>query len=117
MIRKRSSCNGRSHEITGSGQGYHPERSGGFADLIAQPVWRGGRQAGRFTNVLAAGSQAGSANIASQAKAIRNAGTAAASAMGAIIGPVEEEEGYDKNFSAAVNIATALQDYLYHLVM
>lgn len=37
-------------------------------------------QAGRFTNVLVAGSQAGSANIASQAKAIRNAGTAAASA-------------------------------------
>ena len=37
-------------------------------------------QAGRFTNVLAAGSQAGSANIASLAKAIRNAGTAAASA-------------------------------------
>lgn len=37
-------------------------------------------QASRFTNVLAAGSQAGSANIASQAKAIRNAGTAAASA-------------------------------------
>lgn len=37
-------------------------------------------QAGRFTNVLAAGSQAGSANITSQAKAIRNAGTAAASA-------------------------------------
>lgn len=37
-------------------------------------------QAGRFTNVLAAGSQAGSANIASQAKAIWNAGTAAASA-------------------------------------
>lgn len=37
-------------------------------------------QVGRFTNVLAAGSQAGSANIASQAKAIRNAGTAAASA-------------------------------------
>lgn len=37
-------------------------------------------QAGRFTNVLAAGSQAGSANIASQAKAIRNAGTVAASA-------------------------------------
>lgn len=37
-------------------------------------------QAGRFTSVLAAGSQAGSANIASQAKAIRNAGTAAASA-------------------------------------
>ena len=37
-------------------------------------------QAGRFANVLAAGSQAGSANIASQAKALRNAGTAAASA-------------------------------------
>lgn len=39
--------------------------------------------------------------------AISGSGTAAASAMGAIIGPVEEAEGYDKNFSAAVNIATA----------
>ncbi len=39
--------------------------------------------------------------------AISGSGTAAASAMGAIIGPVEAEEGYDKNFSAAVNIATA----------
>lgn len=37
-------------------------------------------QAGRFANVLAAGSKAGAANIASQSKAIRNAGTAAASA-------------------------------------
>lgn len=37
-------------------------------------------QAARYANVLAAGSQAGSANIASQASAIRNAGTAAASA-------------------------------------
>ena len=32
--------------------------------------------------------------------AISGSGTAAASAMGAIIGPVEEEEGYDKNFSS-----------------
>lgn len=39
--------------------------------------------------------------------AISGSGTAAASAMGSIIGPVEEEEGYDRNFSAAVNIATA----------
>jgi len=39
--------------------------------------------------------------------AISGSGTAAASAMGSIIGPVEEKEGYDKNFSAAVNIATA----------
>ena len=30
-----------------------------------------------------------------------------ASAMGSIIGPIEKEEGYDPNFSAAVNIATA----------
>ncbi len=37
-------------------------------------------QAARYANVLAAGSKAGAANIASQAKAIRNAGTAAASA-------------------------------------
>lgn len=27
--------------------------------------------------------------------------------MGSIIGPIEKEEGYDPNFSAAVNIATA----------
>jgi len=39
--------------------------------------------------------------------AISGSGTAAASAMGSIIGPVEEEEGYDPNFSAAANIATA----------
>ena len=39
--------------------------------------------------------------------AISGSGTAAASAMGSIIGPIELEEGYDKNFSAAVNIATA----------
>ena len=38
---------------------------------------------------------------------ISGSGTAAASAMGSIIGPIEEEEGYDPNFSAAVNIATA----------
>ena len=34
-------------------------------------------------------------------------GTAAASAMGFIIGPIEKDEGYDPNFSAAANIATA----------
>lgn len=39
--------------------------------------------------------------------AISGSGTAAASAMGSIIGPIEEKEGYDKNFSAAANIATA----------
>lgn len=38
---------------------------------------------------------------------ISDSGTAAASAMGSIIGPIEKEEGYDPNFSAAVNIATA----------
>lgn len=38
---------------------------------------------------------------------ISGSGTAAASAMGAIIGPVEEQEGYDREFSAAANIATA----------
>ncbi|MDF2889112.1 MAG: transporter large permease [Lacrimispora sp.] len=38
---------------------------------------------------------------------ISGSGTAAASAMGAIIGPIEEEEGYDRVFSAAANIATA----------
>lgn len=39
--------------------------------------------------------------------AISGSGTAAASAMGAIIGPIEEKEGYDRDFSAAANIATA----------
>lgn len=39
--------------------------------------------------------------------AISGSGTAAASAMGAIIGPIEREDGYDPSFSAAVNIATA----------
>lgn len=38
---------------------------------------------------------------------ISGSGTAAASAMGSIIGPIEEKEGYDKNFSAAVNVASA----------
>ncbi len=38
---------------------------------------------------------------------ISGSGTAAASAMGSIIGPIEEEEGYDREFSAAANIATA----------
>lgn len=38
---------------------------------------------------------------------ISGSGTAAASAMGSIIGPIEEEEGYDKDFSAAANIASA----------
>lgn len=38
---------------------------------------------------------------------ISGSGTAAASAMGSIIGPIEAEEGYDPEFSAACNIATA----------
>lgn len=39
--------------------------------------------------------------------AISGSGTAAASAMGSMISPIEREEGYDPDFSAAVNIATA----------
>ena len=39
--------------------------------------------------------------------AISGSGVASASAMGTIIGPIEKEEGYDENFSAAVHIATA----------
>lgn len=39
--------------------------------------------------------------------AISGSGTAAASARGSIIGPIEKEEGYDPSFSAAVNVATA----------
>ena len=39
--------------------------------------------------------------------AISGSGTAGAPAMGSIIGPIEKDEGYDPNFSAAANIATA----------
>ncbi|MEE1013856.1 MAG: TRAP transporter large permease [Clostridia bacterium] len=39
--------------------------------------------------------------------AVSGSGTAAASAMGSIIGPIERDEGYDPNFCAAVNVATA----------
>lgn len=39
--------------------------------------------------------------------AVSGSGIAAASAMGSIIGPIEKEDGYDVNFSAAVNIASA----------
>lgn len=39
--------------------------------------------------------------------AISGSGVASASAMGSIIGPIQEKEGYDKDFAAAVNIATA----------
>ena len=38
--------------------------------------------------------------------AISGSGVAAASAMGGILGPMEEEEGYAREFSAAVNIAS-----------
>lgn len=39
--------------------------------------------------------------------AISGSGAAAASAMGSIMGPIEKKEGYDEDFSAAVNVATA----------
>ena len=39
--------------------------------------------------------------------AISGSGVASASAMGSIIGPIQEKEGYDRDYSAAVNIATA----------
>lgn len=38
--------------------------------------------------------------------AISGSGVAAASAMGSILGPMEKEEGYSEEFSAAVNIAS-----------
>lgn len=39
--------------------------------------------------------------------AISGSGVAAASAMGSIIGPIAEEDGYDKDYMATVNVATA----------
>lgn len=39
--------------------------------------------------------------------AISGSGAAAAAAMGGTIGPLEKEEGYDPNYSAAVNVASA----------
>lgn len=39
--------------------------------------------------------------------AVSGSGIAAASAMGSIMSPIEREEGYDPDFSAAVNVASA----------
>ena len=39
--------------------------------------------------------------------AISGSGAAAAAAIGSTMGPLEEKEGYDKNYSAAVNVASA----------
>jgi len=39
--------------------------------------------------------------------AISGSGAAAAAAIGGTMGPLEEKEGYDSHFSAAVNIASA----------
>ena len=39
--------------------------------------------------------------------AISGSGTSAACALVSIIGPIEKDEGYDPNFSAAANIASA----------
>lgn len=39
--------------------------------------------------------------------AISGSGVAAASAMGSIIGPIAEKDGYDRDYMATVNIATA----------
>ncbi|MDO5294494.1 MAG: TRAP transporter large permease [bacterium] len=39
--------------------------------------------------------------------AISGSGSAACAAIGGIMGPLEEEEGYDKDYAAAVNIASA----------
>ena len=38
---------------------------------------------------------------------ISGSSVAAAAAIGGVLNPLEEKEGYDKNFSAAVNIASA----------
>lgn len=43
---------------------------------------------------------------------ISGSGTAAVSAMGTIMGPIQKENGYDKNFSTAVNISTAPVGFL-----
>ena len=39
--------------------------------------------------------------------AISGSGAAAAAAIGSTMGPLEEKEGYDRNYSAAVNVASA----------
>jgi tripartite ATP-independent transporter DctM subunit len=44
--------------------------------------------------------------------AVSGSGTAAASAMGTIIGPTAKEAGYDENFITAVNVASAPSGFL-----
>ena len=43
--------------------------------------------------------------------AISGSGTAAASAMGSIIGPIEEEEGYDRDFQQQLILQQLLQGF------
>ncbi|MCM3762093.1 TRAP transporter large permease [Alkalihalobacillus oceani] len=43
---------------------------------------------------------------------VSGSGTAAVSAMGSIMGPIQKKEGYNENFSAALNIATAPTGFL-----
>ena len=58
---------------------------------------------GRVPGSLAMTNIAGNAMFGS----ISGSGIAAATAIGGVMLPLEEEQGYDKGFSAAVNIATA----------
>lgn len=58
---------------------------------------------GRVPGSLALTNIAGNAMFGS----ISGSGVAAATAMGGVLNPLEQEQGYDPGFSAAVNVATA----------
>lgn len=58
---------------------------------------------GRVPGSLALTNIAGNAMFGS----ISGSGVAAATAMGGVLNPLEDEQGYDRGFSAAVNVATA----------
>lgn len=58
---------------------------------------------GRIPGSLALANVAGNAMFGS----ISGSGIAAATAIGGVLGPIEKENGYDRAYSAAVNISTA----------
>jgi tripartite ATP-independent transporter DctM subunit len=87
--------------------------------ILAGNIMNRGGIAKRLVNLATAltgripGSLAHTNSVANMLFAsISGSGTAAVSAMGTIIGPIQKKQGYDENFSAAVNISTAPTGFL-----
>ena len=80
--------------------------------ILAGNIMNNGGIAQRLVNCAISGRMPGAlaqSNVVANMLfgAISGSGAAAAAAMGGTIGPLEEKEGYDKNYSTAVNVASA----------